>query len=275
MESASIAINNFLYGSKDSSSSEPQAPVTALTNASAPTETMTSVESSAPAEKSPLAQTAAKAPSDPELTTVTSKQAGTTDTTVDQEVAPAVEHEHKTKIHEEREQKVIEKERHQDHYHTTVQPLKDSETLPEKHKTETEATQYKEVEHDDSAAVKAKLDQQQAGFKDTKEVNEVEQKVKEKTVEGEHVHHHLHETIQPVIEKDVVEKEVVHKVIPIKEKHHEVSEDHGVTTNKPMSVDDFKGKLSGEAVETKVVHDGTPAVDIKDTKDGKHVEKST
>ncbi|KAK6437619.1 hypothetical protein LTR95_006181 [Oleoguttula sp. CCFEE 5521] len=274
MESASIAINNFLYGNKESSLPEPSAPAAALTDASAPTESMTSVGSSAPAEKSPLAQTAATAPSDPELTTVTSKQAGTTDTTVDQEVAPAVEHEHKTKIHEEREQKVIEKERHQDHYHTTVQPLKDSETLPEKHKTETEATQYKEVEHDDTAAVKARLDNQKSEFKDTKEVNEVEQKAKDKTVEGEHVHHHLHETIQPVIEKDVVEKDVTHKIIPIKEKHHEVSEDHGVTTNKPMSVDDFKGKLSGEAVETKAVHDGTPAVDVKEVEAGGHV-KST
>ncbi|KAK6408552.1 hypothetical protein LTR95_018419, partial [Oleoguttula sp. CCFEE 5521] len=197
MESASIAINNFLYGSKESTSSEPTTPAAALTDASAPTETMTSIESSAPAEKSTLTQPLDEALADPELTTATSKDAGTTDTTVDQDVAPAVEHEHKTKIHEEREQKVIEKERHQDHYHTTVQPLKDSETLPETHKTETEATQYKEIEHDDTAAVKARLDKQKSEFKDTKEVNEVEQKVKEKTVEGEHVHHHLHETIQP------------------------------------------------------------------------------
>jgi len=55
------------------------------------------------------------------------------DTTVDSEVEPAVEHTHVKKQHETREQTFVEKEKHQDHYHTTIQPLKDSEVLPEKH----------------------------------------------------------------------------------------------------------------------------------------------
>jgi hypothetical protein len=73
--------------------------------------------------------------------------------------------------------------------------------MPEKHEQEKVATQYREVDHDDAAKTKAKLDAQNSKFKDTHEEKNVEQKVKDKTVIGEHVHHHLHETIQPVIEK--------------------------------------------------------------------------
>ena len=53
----------------------------------------------------------------------------------DAEVAPAVEHTHVKKQHETREQTFVEREKHQDHYHTTIQPLKDSEILPEKHES--------------------------------------------------------------------------------------------------------------------------------------------
>merc|ERR1711900_95850 len=61
------------------------------------------------------------------------------DTTVDAKVNPAVEHTH------------VKKEKHQDHYHTTVQPLKDSEVLPEKHDYEQESKE-KNINRDDSTA---------------------------------------------------------------------------------------------------------------------------
>jgi hypothetical protein len=121
------------------------------------------------------------------------------DTTVDQEIAPAVEHTHVKKTHETQEQEFIEKEKHKDHYHTTVQPLKDSEVLPEKHDYEQE-TKQRGFNHDDGAA-KAKAEADRAGFSSTSEEKQFESKVKQPTKETEHVHHHLHETIQPVIEK--------------------------------------------------------------------------
>merc|ERR1712068_74845 len=85
------------------------------------------------------------------------------DTTVDAKVNPAVEHTHVKKAHETREQTFVEKEKHQDHYHTTVQPLKDSEVLPEKHDYEQESKEKK-----------------------------FESSTKEPTIVDEHVHHHLH-----------------------------------------------------------------------------------
>lgn len=168
MESASVAVNNFLYGSKKS--------------------TPAAVPADPPQEAAPL-------------TAAPSKKAGAEDTTVDEHVAPAVEHETKIEEHEQREKTVIDKERHQDHYHTTVQPLKDEEVLPTQHESAQAATQYREIEHDDDK-IKAKVEAREKGFKDThKQGATVEKHVDEATEVGEHVHHHLHETIQPVIEK--------------------------------------------------------------------------
>lgn len=121
------------------------------------------------------------------------------DRTVDTEVAPAVEHTHLKKQHETREQTVVEKEKHQDHYHTTVQPLKDSEVLPEKHDY-TQEEKHRNVNRDDGdARAKAKADL--TGFESTKDQEQLETKTKEPTQVDEHVHHHLHETVVPVIEK--------------------------------------------------------------------------
>lgn len=55
------------------------------------------------------------------------------DTTVHEQVAPAVTQETVTRQQEDRVQTAIDKEVHQDHYHTSVQPVQDSEVLPEQH----------------------------------------------------------------------------------------------------------------------------------------------
>lgn len=115
------------------------------------------------------------------------------------EVAPVVEHTHVEKQHETREKSVVEKEKHQDHYHTTIQPLKDSEVLPEKHDY-TQEEKHREINRDDGAS-KAKAEADVAGFASTIDEKQSESKTKEPTQVGEHVHHHLHETIVPVVEK--------------------------------------------------------------------------
>lgn len=119
---------------------------------------------------------------------------GQKDTTVEQEVAPAVQHEHVKKEHETREQTVVDRERHQDHYHTTVQPLKDQEIKAEKHDHKTANTEHRDINNDtEGDKVKAKFDADQAAFKSTSEEKRSETKSKDDTVVGEHVHHHVHE----------------------------------------------------------------------------------
>ncbi|KUJ23455.1 uncharacterized protein LY89DRAFT_606300, partial [Mollisia scopiformis] len=182
-----------------------------------------------------------------EVTDTTSAPTSTSndvDKTVDKEVAPAVEHTHVKKEHETREQTVVEKERHQDHYQTTIQPLKDSEVLPEKH-DHVQETKERSINNDDGTA-KAKAEADRTGFESTSEQQESESKTTEPTQEKEHVHHHLHETVQPVIEKEVIDPSVTHKRVDVKEKIQEPSVNHGVTTNSTISVDEFEKKLDGE-----------------------------
>lgn len=119
--------------------------------------------------------------------------------TVDQNVAPAVEHKHVSKQHETREETYINKEKHQDHYHTTVQPVRDTEVLAEKHDNTHEA-KNRNINHDDGAA-RAKAEADRAEFENTSDQKQFESKTKAQKQGEEHTHHHLHETIQPVIEK--------------------------------------------------------------------------
>jgi hypothetical protein len=140
------------------------------------------------------------------MTELHSASAGenTQDTVVTEEVAPAVEHETVKKQHETQEQVVVDRERHQDHYHTTIQPLKDREVLPTQEDHVTAERQYKEVDHRDDR-VKEKLRDRAEGFEDSIVEQRSEITTQAPTVVGEHVHYHLHETIQPVIEKGVYE----------------------------------------------------------------------
>lgn len=120
------------------------------------------------------------------------------------EVAPAVEHTHVTKAHETREAKFIEREKHQDHFHTTIQPLVDSEVVAEKH-DHVQETKKRSIDRDDgSAKAKAEADVKDAGFENTKDEVRAELETKEPVQVKENVHHHFHETIQPVIEKGML-----------------------------------------------------------------------
>jgi len=166
------------------------------------------------------------------------------DTTVDSDVAPAAEHTHIKKQHETREQTFVEKEKHQDHYHTTIQPLKDSEVLPEKHDHIQESEQ-RSIDGDDGSA-KAKAEADRSGFKSTSEQKHFESKTQEPTQVEEHVHHHLHETIQPVIEREVIDPSITHKRIDVKEKIQEPAKHHGVTTNSAIPAEEFERKLNEE-----------------------------
>lgn len=132
-----------------------------------------------------------------------SNKAGYEDTTVEQEVAPAVEHDTITKKHEAREQKVVDKEKHVDHYHTTVQPLEDKEVRDTQHEHVQAPAEYCQINKDNKGdEVQAQAAAEREKFADrTEEGVTHEKKVNEGEVIGEQVHHHLHETIQPVIEK--------------------------------------------------------------------------
>jgi hypothetical protein len=50
----------------------------------------------------------------------------------------------------------------------------------------------------------------------------------------------VHETIQPVIEKEVIAPSVVHTTVPVHERHHAAPEYHGVSVLPTKTMSDFK-----------------------------------
>ncbi|GAW15666.1 hypothetical protein ANO14919_050850 [Xylariales sp. No.14919] len=170
--------------------------------------------------------------------------AGNNETTYDKKTAEAVEHETIQKKHQLREQQVIDRERHQEHHKTTVQPLKEREVMPEQHAYEQADVQRRNFKHGNENDARVMLDRKQGQFKNTSEEAAARSKtLQEPTLTSDHIHHHLHETVQPVIEKETVMPSVTHKTIPIKEMHQEPTLDEGVTINAPMSREEFEGRM--------------------------------
>ncbi|KAF5851252.1 hypothetical protein GGP41_004064 [Bipolaris sorokiniana] len=170
-------------------------------------------------------------------------RSGHHDTTVHEAVVPAVHHEVvKPHVHEEINT-AIDKEVHQDHYHRTVQPIQDREVLPETHAAKLGAVQHREFDHRDTDATKRTLVQDQARFADERRVEDTthSQSVAP-TVGGEHVHHHIHETIQPVVQKETIQPSVVHTTVPIHEVHHNKATHHETTALPAMTMEQFKAK---------------------------------
>jgi len=154
-----------------------------------------------------------------------------------------------TKTRHEETTTAIDREIHQDHYHTSVQPIKDREILPEQHQHNMVPVAVKELHHGNEAEIKARLEREAAQFRDTR--TEGETRVTSATVPtiaGEHIHHHVHETIQPVIQKETIQPSVIHTTVPIHEVHHNEAKHHSTSALPAVSMADFQrqgGVLSG------------------------------
>lgn len=130
--------------------------------------------------------------------------------TAEQTVAPVVKHEHVTKTQHQEVQHVVDRERHQDHFHTTVQPLQDHETKETQHLHKEVETKFREFDLEDEEKTRERLAAEQAQFQNTKTEKAMDQTSSVgQTKVHEHVHHHLHETVQPVIEKGKWESNVL------------------------------------------------------------------
>jgi len=176
-------------------------------------------------------------------------KAGHHDTTVHERVAPAVEQETVTPTKHENIQTAIDKEVHQDHYHTSVQPVHDKQVLPEKHTHNLAAVEHRHHEHGNEHDVTQRLQQEAAPFKNTSPRHTAtETQAVAPTIAGEHIHHHVHETIQPVVHKQTIEPHVVHTTVPIHEVHHNAAQHHSASALPAVSMADFKkqgGSLTG------------------------------
>ncbi|KAF2084455.1 hypothetical protein K490DRAFT_49134 [Saccharata proteae CBS 121410] len=176
-------------------------------------------------------------------------KAGHHDTTVHEKVAPAVTHETVNPHRHEEVTTAVDKEVHQDHYHTSVQPVQDREVLPEQHSHNLAAVEHRQFEHGNHDDTKARLETEAAQFAHKKEVAETKHTHSAApVVGGEHIHHHVHETIQPVVQKETIQPNVVHTTVPIHEVHHNSAQHHASSALPAVSMSDFKkqgGVLGG------------------------------
>jgi len=177
-------------------------------------------------------------------------KAGHHDTTVHENVAPHVQKETVNEQRREEQQVVKDREVHQDHYHTTVQPIKDQEVLPEQHHHKQVGVEHRTHDHRDHAQTQQHLQKEKAQFQheSTRVGAQHTQSQAVPEVAGEHVHHHVHETIQPVVHKQTIEPHVVHTTVPVHEKHFNAPQHHTASALPAVNMSEFKqqgGALHG------------------------------
>ncbi|KAM0343790.1 hypothetical protein ACHAPU_008218 [Fusarium lateritium] len=162
-----------------------------------------------------------------------------------EKTAPVVHEDVKSHQHEKVDTE-IDHEIHQDHYHTTIQPVKDKNVLPTKHVYK-ENEMEEEIDHRDDTARK----QAEAEAAKIKNEKIVEGTTRSKEIapahENQHIHHHIHETIQPVIERETVQQKVIHTTNHVHETEHLNDKHHEATVAPAVSMSDFK-KDTGAAV---------------------------
>lgn len=206
------------------------------------------------------------------------------DTTVHETVAPAVQREVVKPHQHEEVNTAIDKEVHQDHYHRTVQPVKDREVLPEQHTANLGAVQHREFDHRDHDSTKRALATEQGTFKDERVVEGTSHSQSANaTIGGEHVHHHVHETIQPVVQKETIQPSVVHTTVPIHEVHHNAAKHHSTSALPAVTMDQFKqrgGVLGGreeryDGFEGEPKNIGGIAHDLAHNRDPHHGDQGT
>ncbi|KAF5669019.1 hypothetical protein FHETE_5111 [Fusarium heterosporum] len=169
-------------------------------------------------------------------------------TTVDEDVRAPVTQEN-VRVHQhENVTTALDKEVHQEHHHTTVQPIAHQETLPEQHHHNMAPVEHKEFHHGSPQDTRATLDREAAKYKDTSRTHDTTHSAETAgVVTGERIHHHVHEHVQPVIQKETHQNHVVHTTIPIHEVHHEKAVHHGTSTLPVKTLDEFTSERGGLA----------------------------
>ncbi|KAK4102274.1 hypothetical protein N658DRAFT_558453 [Parathielavia hyrcaniae] len=167
-------------------------------------------------------------------------KSGHHDTTVEHESGQAVKHETVKPTQHEEVKTAVNKEVHQDHYRHVVQPVRDREVRPEQHTHRAGEVVNREFDHRDDAATERALRAEGAKFRDQRTTTDTTHSQSyAPTVEGEQIHHHVHEIVHPVIEKETVQPHVVHTTVPIHEVHHNPARHLGTTTLPAVGMDEF------------------------------------
>lgn len=160
---------------------------------------------------------------------------------IDQETKPAVLKERVAAREHEDVTTAVDREVHQHHHQTHVQPVKHKVVEEEKHHHNVIPIEHKQHHHGKDAEVERTLADQHGAFRDEREVLPTESSRSERVVMGEHTHHHIHDVIQPVVEQETIQPHVVHTTVPVHEhiEHEPVIHKGNVLPH--MTMDQFTG----------------------------------
>jgi len=158
---------------------------------------------------------------------------------IEQETKPAVVHERVAQKQHEEVITAVDREIHQHHHQVHVQPVQERVVESERHHTNVIPVEHREHHHGKDREVEAALLEQQGKFRDEREVLPVQSTNSTQTVVGEHVHHHIHDIIQPVVEKEVIQPHVVHTTVPVHEHIEHEPFVHKGNVLPAMTMDEF------------------------------------
>ncbi|KAI5842805.1 hypothetical protein BZA05DRAFT_477344 [Tricharina praecox] len=162
------------------------------------------------------------------------------ETVVCEDFKPAVTKETVVPVEVVKETVAIDREIHQDHHQIRIQPIEDHVRAAEKHEAKVLPVVHRETHHGKEAEIKRKLEEEAQKFRSTTTVlPTTHEKVQVGTVQGEHIHHHVYEQVQPVIEREVIQPTVVHTTVPIHERIEYEPTFHPATVQPKMTMDEF------------------------------------
>ncbi|KAH6995910.1 hypothetical protein BKA56DRAFT_472903 [Ilyonectria sp. MPI-CAGE-AT-0026] len=178
-------------------------------------------------------------------------------TSVQQDVRESVTDEHRKAHQHENVTAAVDRDVHKDHHHTVVQPLEHTEVLPEKHSHRVADVEHRTFHHGNEQELKDTLDRDIGKYKDTTTTHETtHSSTTAPMVQSERVHHHVHEHIQPVLHKEVIQGHVVHTTVPIHETHHVAPVHHETSVLPTKTLAEFE-KGTGSLHAKEATHVGT------------------
>lgn len=93
--------------------------------------------------------------------------------------------------------RAVDREIHQDHYHTSVQPITQEEHSEEQNHNVVQEVEEQNFEYGDPEDTSRRLAELDAEYQNSREEVIAESTTTElPTIEGLHIHHHVHERIQ-------------------------------------------------------------------------------
>ncbi|EWC43502.1 hypothetical protein DRE_07502 [Drechslerella stenobrocha 248] len=149
---------------------------------------------------------------------------------------------HSVDIEQETKPAAVDREVHQHHHKIHVQPITDKIVEEERHYHRTTPVERRTRHHGKDREIASALAHEQSCFKNRREVLPVETTNSSNVVVGEHVYHHIHNVIQPVIERQRVVPHIVHTTVPIHERIEHEPHIHAGTVLPAMTLDEFLKK---------------------------------